>query len=287
MKRILAILAIALGAQGAFAAELVRVVRMKISAGDLATGMHAVEEYKKTTGVDAEYLDAVGWIARGAEMLRKPELARQYVAELQREIPSETEALLIPYGAAIEVQGRLLAASDGRGAAIRYFESEYARAKAPSLRSRIRKNINLLSLEGQPAPPVEFATLEKGKPVVLYFWMDGCGDCKAEAPTISRVFEKYRGRVQFIAPTRLYGGSAAKPITEDDERAQIAKGWKDTYPGLDAIPVVISTDTMIRYGASATPTIAIVDKKGTVRLYTPTRMSETELSRRIDKVLAD
>ena len=31
----------------------------------------------------------------------------------------------------------------------------------------------------------------------------------------------------------------------------------------------------------------IVDKKGTIRLYTPTRMSESELSRKIDEVLAD
>ena len=287
MKRSLAIIAIALCAQGASGAELVRIVRLKISAGDLATGAHAAEEYKKTTGVDAEYLDAIGWLARGAQMLNKPELAKQYVAELRREIPHETETLLTPFGAGIEVHGRLLAASEGRGAAIRYFESAYANAKAPSLRSRIRKNINLLSLEGQPAPPVESATLEKGKPALLYFWMDGCGDCKAEAPTISRVWEKYRDRVQFIAPTRLYGRSPAKPVTEEEERAQIAKGWKETYPGLDAIPVVISTETMVRYGASATPTFALVDRKGVIRLYTPTRMSESELSRKIDEILAE
>jgi len=50
---------------------------------------------------------------------------------------------------------------------------------------------------------------------------------------------------------------------------------------------VISTDTMIRYGASATPTFVLINRKGIVRLYAPTRLSEAELSRRIEEVLAD
>src|SRR6185436_10621136 len=68
------------------AGDLVRLVRNKLSAGDLASGEAAVEEYKKKTGVDAEYLDAVGWLARGAEMLQQYDKAAAYVAELRREI---------------------------------------------------------------------------------------------------------------------------------------------------------------------------------------------------------
>ena len=52
------------------AGDLVRIVRFKLSAGDLASGEAAAEEYKRTTGVDAEYLDAAGWLARGAQILR-------------------------------------------------------------------------------------------------------------------------------------------------------------------------------------------------------------------------
>jgi len=91
------------------AADLVRNVRLKISAGDLATCLAMAEDYKKTTGVDEEYLNAIGWIARGAEMLDRPDLARQALAELHRELPSETPKMLTPFGAAIEVEGRLLA----------------------------------------------------------------------------------------------------------------------------------------------------------------------------------
>ena len=50
---------------------------------------------------------------------------------------------------------------------------------------------------------------------------------------------------------------------------------------------MLDTGTMVRYGVSATPSFALIDRQGLVRLYTPTRLSETELSRRIDALLAE
>jgi thiol-disulfide isomerase/thioredoxin len=279
------------------AGELVRLVRLKLSAGDLASAVSAVEDYKEKHGVDAEYLDAVGWLARGAEMLKQPDAAAAYVSELRREIREEKADTVSPLGAAIEVEGKLRAAREGRGSALRFLEEEFARAKDVALRSRIRRSVNLLSLEGQPAPdfnttdfvgtePPSLAAL-KGKPALLFLWAHWCGDCKAQAGMLGRVARKYRAQgLVVIAPTRYYGtGAENKPATPAEEKAHMAKVWAEVYAGLEGVSIPIDADTMVRYGVSATPTYALIDRKGVVRFYSPTRLSEAELSRRIEAVL--
>ncbi len=296
---LISLLALVLVPLLANAGDLVRIVRSKLSAGDLASGAAAAEDYKKKNGVDAEYLDAVGWLARGAEMLRQPELAADYVAELRREIHEEKEELLSPLGAAIEVEGKLRAAREGRGAGLRFLEEEFARAKDVSLRARICRCINVLSLEGQPAPdlslsnfvgpqPSSLAAL-KGKPVLLFLWAHWCGDCKAQAESLARVTQKYRPQgLVVMAPTRTYGtGAQNKPATPAEEKTHIEKVWAEFYKGLEGVPILIDTETMVRYGVAATPTFVLIDRKGVVRFYSPTRLSEAELSRRIEAVLAE
>jgi thiol-disulfide isomerase/thioredoxin len=281
------------------AGELSRGVRLKLSAGDLWSGEAAVEDYRLRAGVDAEYLDAVGWLARGAVLLGRPDKAAAWVAELEREIPEEMPELLIPYGAAIEVQGKLLVLREGRGSAIHYLAGELARARDTALRSRIQKNLDLLNLEGQPAPevgaadhagpaPPKLAEL-RGRPVLLFFWAPWCGDCKSQAPPLTRLLKTYGPRgLALVAPTRPYGTAAeGKPATPAEEKAWLEKVWSESYAGLDGVSIPIDRDTMVRYGASATPTLVLVDRKGTVRLYTPTRVPESELARRIEELLAE
>jgi thiol-disulfide isomerase/thioredoxin len=279
------------------AQELIRGVRLKMSAGDLYSGRAMAEDHKREKGADAEYLNAIGWIARGAEMQGRLDLADEMLRELRKEIPEETETLLIPYGAAIEVEGRLILRREGRGAAIRYFQQQLESAKATSLRSRISKNINLISLEGQPAPPIRGTVLDssidldslRGKPALYFFFAEWCGDCKAQASSLARVWEKYKSRgVQMAAVTRLYSSPTdEKPMTPAEEIEKVNKVWRESYPGLADVPVVIDTDTMVRYGVSATPSFALVDQQGIVRFYTATRLSEAEMSRRIDELLEE
>lgn len=288
---VLCIIAPSLAAQ-----ELVRSVRLKMSAGDLATGQALLEDHKRAKGADAEYLSALGWLARGAEMAGRLELADEAVRELEQAIPEENAAHLTAYGAAIEVEGRLIHRREGRGAAIRYYEEKLTHAKALSLRSRIRKNINLLSLEGQPARAIGGTTLDgaappspealRGRPYLLFFFAEWCGDCKAQAPSLARVWQKYGDRVPMIAVTRFYSSpSDETPMTTAEETAKVQKVWSESYPGLAGVPVVIDTEAMIHYGASATPSFALVDARGVVASYTPTRLSEAELSRRIEELL--
>src|ERR1051326_7517539 len=65
LKRCLVLVPFIAFAVSLHAAALVSLVRLKLSAGDLPSGIAAVEDYKRDTGVDAEYLNAVGWLARG------------------------------------------------------------------------------------------------------------------------------------------------------------------------------------------------------------------------------
>ena len=91
-----------------------------------------------------------------------------------------------------------------------------------------------------------------------------------------------------VAATRLYGpDDDGKPATPAEEKELVEKIWRESYPGLERVPVVLDTETMVRYGASATPTYALLDRKGAVRLYAPTRLAESELARRIEEVLAE
>jgi len=280
----------------ASAANLVTIVKMKIAAGDVASGIAAAEDYKRDTGVDAEYLNAVGWIARGAQMLQKPDVADRYVAELHQQIPEEKDGLIVPFGAAIEVEGRLILARQGRGMALRYFKAALARAKDPTLRSRINKNINMLTMEGESAPPIDMTDYvgaaptggTKGKVVLLFLWAQGCGDCKAQSVSLARVWQRYRGKdLVLIAPTRFYGTVDEKPATPAEEKERIAKVWGETYAGLDGVTAPIDTAGHIAYGASATPTFVLIDRTGMVRLYAPTRLSEEELSRRVEELLSE
>jgi thiol-disulfide isomerase/thioredoxin len=299
LMRKLILVSVVLLATSAFAAgDLVRAVRNKISAGDLASCQHLIEDYKNKSGVDAEYLDAVGWLARGAEMLGQTELASSCVAELRREIKAEKDELLAPLGAAIEVEGKLRAKREGKNAALKFLESEFTAAKDIGLRSRIRKAINVLSLEKQPAlefnaplyvgaAPPKLAEL-KGKPVLLFLWAHWCGDCRAQAAVLGRVWKKYQARgLVLIAPTRLYGTGASGKATPAEEKAHVEKIWAEGYADLAGVSIPIDTDVMMRYGVSATPTFVLIDRQGVVRLYAPTRLSEAELSKRIEEVLAE
>ena len=75
------------------AAELVQGVRSKLSAADLASGEAAVEAYRLAKGVDPEYLSAVGWLARGAEMLGRRDKAAAWVADDSNWMPQKMNTM--------------------------------------------------------------------------------------------------------------------------------------------------------------------------------------------------
>ena len=278
-----------------------RFIRMKISAGDLPSAESILEVHRADKGEDGEYILGLSWLARGAALLDDWPAAMRYakasrtiaVAKLGTppswEHNSEAQYAL---GTAIEVEAQALVHEGKNAEAIRFLErSSKELETAPyNLRARIWKRRNQVDLIGQKAPAIraetvvgtEFESLDalRGKPVVVYLWWEACGDCKAQAAAFRRIVEKYAPQgVAFVAPTRFYDEDHSA------EKARIEKSWKETYGLADSVAAPVSDEAMLRYGASATPTFAFVDRKGVVRQYLPYRMSEERLASEIEALL--
>jgi thiol-disulfide isomerase/thioredoxin len=276
-------------------------IRFKISAGDLLSAESILEYHRAEKGEDGDYLLGLAWIARGAALTGDWKAASSYaasareIAESKLKTPADYDSnreAVYALGTAIEVRAQALVAAGKKAEAIRYLEeSSRAQEKAPyNLRARIWKRRNMIELEGKPAPAIraedhvgaEVPSLEslRGKPVVLFFWWEACGDCKMQAAALRRTVEKYAPKgVAFVAPTRFYSADRS------EEKQKIEKSWKEVYTLPDSVSAPISDDAMLRYGVSATPTFVFVDRKGIVVRYSPTRMTESRLSSAIDELM--
>jgi len=278
-----------------------RFIRMKISAGDLPSAESILEVHRAEKGEDGEYLLGLAWLARGAALTgdwaaasRYATAARTLAVSRLGTPPDWENATGAQYalGTSIEVEAQALVAAGKKAQALRFLdESARAQEKAPyNLRARIQKRRNQIELVGQKAPAIraedrvgpEFAGLESfaGKPVVLYFWWEACGDCKAQAATLKRTVDKYAPKgVAFVAPTRFYDENRA------EEKVKIEKAWSELYGLAGSVPAPIGDEAMLRYGASATPTFAFVDRSGIVRQYLPYRMTDDRLAVAIEELL--
>jgi len=277
-------------------------IRNKLSAGDLLSAESILEVHREKNGEDGAWLLGLSWLARGSVLVGDMEKAERYAKQLRDECAKRmangaaldtAHDLEIALGAAIETDAQRLQRTKGKRAASELLRGELARYPGPpTLLMRLHKRLNMLTLEGSPAPewvaedfvgdpPPTLASL-KGKPVVLFLWYEGCGDCKAQSASLGRVLEKRKGSdLRCVAITRYYDDPPGRPA----EKARIDSVWTAVYSGVGPIPRVISTASMITYGVSSTPTFAFIDRKGIVRRYTPTRLTEAELDRAIDDIL--
>jgi len=287
---------------------LVSEVRAAIAAHDLARAEALVVQRRAQQGTTSEVIEAVSWLGRGALAEGQADRAEQYASEAQRLALAalgsrpidEDPKLVSAVGAAIEVQAQVSANRRARTDAIVFLERELNTYRNTSLSKRIQKNINLLTLEGHPAPALELseslgaplsgATAQAltGKVVVLFFWAHWCPDCKAEGPILAKLYAKYQSEgLAIVAPTQRFGyvagGAAAGP---DEELAYMREVRDKYYPFLAGVPVPVSVANHQRYGVSSTPTVVILDRRGIVRLYHPGQLTEDELETQLRPLLA-
>ena len=283
-------------------------VRAAIAAHDLAKADALVVARRAKDGNTSEVIEAASWLGRGALAEGQLDRAEQYAVEAQqlavkalggRSVDTDAK-LATAVGAAIEVQAQALAGRGARSDAIVLLERELKIYRHTTIDKRIEKNINLLTLEGHPAPPLELtetlgaplagatATALEGKIVILFFWAHWCPDCKIESPILAKLYAKYKTKgLTIVAPTQRYGYVAGGAPAPPDEELRYMREVRDThYAFLADLPVPISSANHERYGVSSTPTVVILDRQGIVRLYHPGRLTEDELDAQLRPLLA-
>jgi thiol-disulfide isomerase/thioredoxin len=278
---------------------IVTAVSQAAMTGDFRTANSILTMYRQRRGVTPEYLEAYSWIGRGNLQTKKYQAALDNAVEvrelsLKRLAGHKLDAdpnLPAALGASIEVSAQALTRLGRRDEAMLFLNAELGKWKATSIQARIQKNINLLTLEGKPAPLLDVArgvagprprplSAHRGHPVLLFFWAHWCSDCKQEIPVIQRVQAAFQSRgLQVIAPTQHYGyiagGEDAAPAVESQ---YITRVFHQYYSGLGNVETPLSEANFMRYGVSTTPTLVLVNAAGKVTLYHPGLMTFAELS---------
>jgi thiol-disulfide isomerase/thioredoxin len=288
------------------AGNVVSATRAAISAGDIAAGEALVTEYRATNGVTSEMLEALSWLGRGALAADDLASANRYAREahelslaaLETRKLDDDRRLQTALGAAIEVEALVRAERGERSNAVYYLSQEVQRYRGTSIEKRLMKNLNLLSLTGQPAPALEATEYLgrplptpaelKGRPVVLFFWAHWCPDCKAQSPILEKVLDKYRAQgLAVVAPTQRFGYTATnRSPTPVEELGYIEQIRDQYYAFLRSESVPVSEANHRLYGVSSTPTLVLVDREGLVQLYHPGQMTEQELDSSVAALLA-
>ena len=288
------------------ARALIPSVREAAARQDYAAGERLIADYRRARGVTPEMLEALSWLGRAALGAERWEQADGYARQTYdlalaalRTRPMDAEPRLpIALGAAIEVRAHVMAQSGARSEAVAFLHRQFATYGSTSIGMRIQKNVNLLSLEGQPAPsldlsealasrPIALSAL-KGKVVLLFFWAHWCSDCKAQAPALAALAKQYGAEgLAILGPTQRYGYVAGGREAPPDEELEYMRRVRQTYYGfLDERAVPISTANHLRYGVSTTPTLVLLDRDGLVRLYHPGTMPAADLDRGVRQLLS-
>lgn len=288
--------------------DLVGDVRTQLAQNSFSAAESELHTYKTQHGVTPEYLEALSWMARAAASTNQWDraaayatatrrLSEQQLTTAKRKLDAEPH-LTVALSAAYEVLAQGMVEQGQHAKAVSLLRSALARYGNTSIRARLQKNLNLLALVGQPAPPLQatqylgpkppaLASL-KGSPVLLFFWAHWCVDCKAEVAVIARLRQEFaREGLVVIGPTQLYGNAAqGADASPAQERAYIETVRQRYYSSLLDMPVPLSQRNFNAYGASTTPTLVVLNRAGQVAMYHPGALSYDELRSAVQKAVA-
>ena len=108
-----------------------RMIRMKISAGDLPSAESILAYHRAEVGEDGDYVLGLAWVARGAALMGDWPAARSWAgkaraaanARIQSPSDYETQSEAVyALGTSIEVEAQALAAAGKKAEALRFLE---------------------------------------------------------------------------------------------------------------------------------------------------------------------
>jgi thiol-disulfide isomerase/thioredoxin len=284
--------------------RVVAYVRVSLRNGDFASAEAMAKQYRRLNGNTPEALEALSWVARGQLSAGHPDEAIQQAEDIQRSsqaalstrtLDSEPH-LPLALGAAYEVEAEALRSQHKLSEAIQLLQTAVRKFHGTTLVERLQKNINLMTLEGKRMPPLRATewvgakgnpAAWQGKVLLLLFWAHWCSDCKIQVPVIAKLAAEFEPKgLVVVAPTERYG------YTMDDDHAPaaketpfIAKVFERYYSSIPNVRVPLDSANFERFGASTTPTIVLVDRRGIVRLYHPGLMDEASLFSAVQPLL--
>ena len=213
----------------------------------------------------------------------------------QRQLDADTH-LPLALGAALEVQAQALAARGRRTQAIALLQTAIRTYGTTSIRARLQKNLNVLSLQGKEAPALkENQSLGAKLPAAAdredhrsccFSGRTGAGTARPKRQVLTQLRSEFAGKgLKVIGPTRLYGyRRSIEHASASDELMYIDAVRHHFYPGLLDIPMPVSKYNFDTYGASTTPTLVLLDRTGKVAWYHPGAVPYAELRGEIEKV---
>lgn len=285
---------------------IVQLVRDAIAENDFKKAEKIVLDDMAANGTTPIAIEAFSWLGRGMVAAKRYDEAMTYAARTYEIVEEQLKTrklddearLPIALGASIEVQALALAGQGKRSEALMVLQREIGQFTGTSIIARLYKNVNTLSLEGQPAltwqsaewlgPKPPAADELKGKPVVIFLWAHWCGDCKKQGPILDALVTKYKASgITVIAPTQRFGYvEKRKPAGAAEELAYIEQIRDQYYPWMKTVSAPVSDDVYAKYGVSTTPTYVMIDRDGKVSSYLPGQPTSEELEVLIKKIIA-
>jgi cytochrome c biogenesis protein CcmG/thiol:disulfide interchange protein DsbE len=153
--------------------------------------------------------------------------------------------------------------------AVAVFGVALARRNQSQLTSGLAPDFSMTTFEGSPFSLTE----QRGKVVIINFWASWCLPCRAEAPALQAVWERYRDQgVVVVGIAYLDSDSDARAFIEE---------FGLTYPnGPD-----LRTEISRVYRVEGVPETFIINQNGNIANFIYGAVSETQLNAVLDGLL--